>query len=272
MMSFRFLMGFVVFSMMAGSGFAATDTVYVKKRVVDTVFVASPPDTVYIQESVARKAESQINPYLVDYDTDTIPPAINSYVGMYTALNILSLYFGVFMLDWDLEIENAYRGSTIFNLSTTLLFYEYRIWDEERSWEGVRSIFSPGVGYRQYLLTVVVSRENRKRRKVKHRNVPLNSVSFYVQAMGHPTIKVARDKPYDSDVDKKWSFDAGVAATGTLGLVWNAGNYLWDFGFSFGYQYWGSDARDFLSLGNMCLLAGTVPRGMFFGLEYKLGF
>ena len=115
------------------------------------------------------------------------------------------------MLDFDYEIENSYRGSLMFNLSSIILFYEHPIGQEDRSWEGFRSIFSPGIGYRQYYLTFTTTKVNPKKHPVKFRNTPLNSISFYIQTMVSPAFKIAYDKKYKSADPKKGSIDVGIA-------------------------------------------------------------
>ena len=235
------------FAFSASPTLAVTDTVYVQKKIIDTLYVASPPDTVYMQESVVHETntEPEKNEFLIEYSTDTIPPANKFYLGAATSINILAICFGAFIIDLDWEKENSYRGSLIFNLSSIILFYDYHFSSEDATWDGFRSIISPGIGYRQYLLTSTVTKANPKKRKVKHRNTPLNSVSFYIQALENPTFKIAYDGKHNDS--KKGSFDVGSSTSATLGILWNSENFLWNYGLTIGYQYWSDNARHYLS-------------------------
>ena len=182
------------------------------------------------------------------------------------------------MLDFDYEIENSYRGSLMFNLSSIILFYEYTRTGDDPTWEGFRSILSPGIGYRQYLLTFTTTKVNPKKHPVKFRNTPLNSISFYIQTMASPAFKIAYDKKYKSDDSKKGSIDVGFAPSATLGMVWNAENLLWSFGFIVGYQYWGDNSRKYLTHDayrektKYRFMNGWCPKGFFFGTDAKIGF
>lgn len=220
----RFSLIFAVFFAIAISpALGITDTVYVQKRITDTLYVVSPPDTVYIQEAgnhvgndniqQTKTAEPSVifesttkpvkNEFITEYSTDTIPPANKLYIGAITSFTLFSIWFGVSMLDFDYEIENSYRGSLMFNLSSIILFYEYTRTGDDPTWEGFRSILSPGIGYRQYLLTFTTTKVNPQKHPVKFRNTPLNSISFYIQAMASPAFKIAYDKKYKSDDSKK---------------------------------------------------------------------
>ena len=267
----------------ASPALAVTDTVYVPKYITDTLYVVSPPDTVYIQESEEPQLKEEIstpekNPYLLEYSTDTIPPGRKFYIGEMTFANLLSIWFGIPILDFSWEIENEYRGSYMFSFSSLMLFGERQIFDSSPTWEGFRSIVSPEFGYRHYLFTFSVGKTNPQKLKVVHRNTPLNSFSFYIQALSGPTFKIAYDKKYKVSTPKKGSFDAGVSASVTLGGDWNSGNMLWDTGITFGYQYWGDKARRFLngmrdSEGiNYHMLNGWSGKGFFLGTDIKLGF
>ena len=220
----RFSLIFAVFFAIAISpALGITDTVYVQKRITDTLYVVSPPDTVYIQEAgiqansdnvqhfeshnnnnemseanaaTENNAKPLKNEFITEYSTDTIPPANKLYIGAITGLTLFSIWFGVSMLDFDYEIENSYRGSLMFNLSSIILFYEYTRTGDDPTWEGFRSILSPGIGYRQYLLTFTTTKVNPKKHPVKFRNTPLNSISFYIQTMASPAFKIAYDKKY----------------------------------------------------------------------------
>ena len=133
-------------------------------------------------------------------------------------------------------------------------------------------VLGPGVGYRYYLGTIVVTHANPKKKPVKHRNVPLNSLSFYVQAMVGPTMTYISEKNIESDKPKNTSLDFGGFAKGTLGFVWNDGNFLWGMGLTGGYQYWSDKARLMLNMEKFSLINGSSQKGAFFGYEIKLGF
>lgn len=271
-----------VFPFFASQAFAVTDTVYVQKRITDTLYVVSPPDTVYIQEPVTAQTNvgevPEKNPFLLEYSTDTIAPAKKIYIGGMTFLNLFSIWFGIPILDFYWEIENEHRGSYMFSFSSLMLFKDVKITDEDPSWEGFRSIVSPGFGYRHYLFSFSVSKVNPKKQKIAFRNTPLYSLSFYAQAMANPTFKFAYDKKYKDSTPKKGSFDAGISASATLGSVWNMSNMLWDTGITFGYQYWSDNARKFLGKSgnvdkiNYRILNGWCGKGFFVGTEIKLGF
>lgn len=295
----RFSLIFAVFFAIAISpALGITDTVYVQKRITDTLYVVSPPDTVYIQEAgnqvgndniqQTKAAEPSVifesttkpvkNEFITEYSTDTIPPANKFYIGAITGLTLFSIWFGVPMFDFDYEIENSYRGSLMFNLSSIILSYEYTRTGDDPTWEGFRSILSPGIGYRQYLLTFTTTKVNPKKHPVKFRNTPLNSISFYIQAMASPAFKIAYDKKYKSDDSKKGSIDVGFAPSATLGMVWNAENLLWSFGFIVGYQYWGDNSRKYLTHDpyrekmTYRFMNGWSAKGFFFGTDAKIGF
>ena len=260
---------------------AVTDTVFVQKRITDTLYVVSPPDTVYIQETMASQTktdEIEKNPFLLEYSTDTIAPAKKIYIGGMTFLNLFSIWFGIPILDFYYEIENEHRGSFMFSFSSLMLFQDVRLRDEDPSWEGFRSIISPGFGYRQYLFSFSVSKTNPKKLKIAYRNTPLYSLSFYTQAAINPTFKIAYDKKFKDSTPKKGSFDAGIAASASVGSVWNMSNMLWDTGLTFGYQYWSDNSRKFLGKSgnadelNYHLLNGWCGKGFFVGMDIKLGF
>ena len=146
------------------------------------------------------------------------------------------------MFDLDYEIENSFRGSLVFNLSGIFEFYEYSLHHEDPTWEGFRSIISPGVGYRQYVLTFITSKVNPKKLPIKFRNTPLNSLSLYLQA------------------------------------IWNLNNILWEFGFTSGYQYWSDKSRKYLTKDlntgktKYRYLNGWCAKGFFIGTDFKIGF
>ena len=270
---------------------AVTDTVYIQKRITDTLYVVSPPDTVYIQESAIQQNQAQEqatlnaepkNEYILEYNTDTIPPGRKFYINITTGMSLVSIWFGAPMINLSWEIENEHRGSTIFNISTIMLFgdHSFKIGsDNEKTWEGFRSIISPGIGYRQYLFTFSIDKTNPQKLNVIYRNTPLNSTSFYIQALGSPTLKIAYDKNLNREKNMKGSFDAGFSASSTLGFTWNMGNMLWDFGITFGYQYWGDNAREYLNWDkdhneeiSYHFLNGMSGKGLFFGTEFNIGF
>ena len=285
----RFSLIFAVFFAIAISpALGVTDTVYVQKRITDTLYVVSPPDTVYIQESSVQAQSAPVtyentakpakNEFITDYNTDTIPPTNKFYIGGVTAFTLISLWFGVPMFDLDYEIENSFRGSLVFNLSGIFEFYEYSLHHEDPTWEGFRSIISPGVGYRQYVLTFITSKVNPKKLPIKFRNTPLNSLSLYLQAMASPSFKLAYDKAYKKDDFKSGSFDAGFAASASFGTVWNLNNILWEFGFTSGYQYWSDKSRKYLTKDlntgktKYRYLNGWCAKGFFIGTDFKIGF
>ena len=270
-----------IFPILASSAHAVTDTIFVQKRITDTLYVVSPPDTVYIQEASSAQTkteESETNPFLLEYSTDTIAPAKKFYIGGMTFLNLFSIWFGIPILDFYLEIENEHRGAFMFSFSSLMLFQDVSLRDEDPSWEGFRSIISPGFGYRQYLFSFSISRANPKKLNIAFRNTPLYSLSFYTQATINPTFKIAYDKKFKDSSPKKGSFDAGISASATLGSVWNMSNMLWDMGVSFGYQYWSDNSRKFLGKSgnadeiNYHILNGWCGKGFFVGMDIKLGF
>ena len=273
----------IVLAVTASLAHAVTDTVYIQKRITDTLYVASPPDTVYIQKSTiseknADNSDITPNKFIQEYSTDTLPTGRKFYIGIETSLSIISIWFGAPIINLSYEIENTYRGSLLFTFSSIMLFGEFNLRDEEPTWEGYRSIISPGIGYRQYLITNSIFNTNLKKHNIKFRNTPRNSLSFYIQALASPTFKIAYDKQYKSESPKKGSFDAGISLSATLGSLWNLGNMLWDMGFTLGYQYWSDDARKYLSYKhnkdeiNYRIISGLSSKGLFFGTECKLGF
>ena len=228
--------------------------------------------------SQTKTDEIEKNPFLLEYSTDTIAPAKKIYIGGMTFLNLFSIWFGIPILDFYYEIENEHRGSFMFIFSSLMLFQDVSLRDEDPSWEGFRSIISPGFGYRQYLFSFSVSKTNPKKLKIAYRNTPLYSLSFYTQAAINPTFKIAYDKKFKDSSPKKGSFDAGISASATLGSVWNMSNMLWDTGLTFGYQYWSDNSRKFLGKSgnadelNYHLLNGWSGKGFFIGMDIKLGF
>ncbi len=256
-------------TLFSGESLAQTDTVYVRKHVTDTIFVKSPPDTVYIKKSAAKFVDTipEKNEFVTYYDTDTIPPAINFYIDGVMAPDLLFLPLGICLFGFELEQENSYRGSVIYNFSTIFQFHD--LWKE---WEGIKSIWSLGLGYRHYLVTSVITHANPKKQPVKHRNVPLNSISLFAQAMLGPTLNYDRIKNVESDADKHGACAFGAFIKGTLGVVWNSSNFLWELGISGGLQYWGEKARLMLNTESFAIINGTSIKGAFFGTEVKMGF
>ena len=256
-------------SLFSGEVLAQTDTVYVHKHVTDTVFVKSPPDTVYIKKSTAKYVDTipEKNEFVTYYDTDTIPPAINFYIDGSVGANIILLALGVGVFGFELEQENMYRGSIIYNFSSLIQFHD--IWKE---WEGIKSIWSLGVGYRHYIVTSVITHANPSKHPVKHRNVPLNSLSLFAQAMVGPTLNYDKIRNVDDDDNERGASAFGAFIKGTLGVVWNSSNFLWELGISGGLQYWGEKARLMLNTESFAIINGTSIKGAFFGTEVKMGF
>lgn len=253
----------------SSAAMAQTDTVYVRKHVTDTVFVKYPPDTVYIKKASAKLAENapEKNEFVTYYDTDTIPPAINFYIDGSLGADLILLALGAGVLGFELEQENMYRGSVIYNFSAFFGFHD--LWNE---WKGIKSIWSLGLGYRQYLVTSVMTHANPSKHPVKHRNVPLNSLSLFAQAMIGPTLNYDKIRNVEGDDEERGACAFGGFAKGTLGVVGNFGNFLWEFGLSGGYQYWDEKARLMLNTENVALINGSSLKGAFFGFEIKLGF
>jgi len=245
----------------------AQDTVYVRKHVTDTIYVNSPPDTVYIKKAKKKPDDARIekNEYVIYYDTDTIPPAVNFYIDMCNGANLITLALGLGLVDFEIEQENRYRGSIIYDVSAMIQFHD--IWEE---WEGIKSIASLGLGYRHYLVTSVTTHANPSKKRVVHRNVPLNSISFFVQAMAGPSLSY--DDITNDSGRKKGTFGMGVFTKGALGCVMNMGNFLWKFELGGGYQYWGDRASVLLGIPGYAIVNGSSQRGPFFSSNVKLGF
>ena len=215
------------------------------------------------------------------YSTDTIAPRTNFYISNLTISDILILpAFGAFLFDFTLEKENSYNGSLIFNLTTFMRFSDIEDNEGNKDWEGFRSVTSLGAGYRYYLGHLIIP--IRSESKVKHRNVPLNSISPYIQAIGAPVFKFANDKSYGGKESKSSSFDIGFSTSASLGLVWNGSNFLWDvINILFGYQYWSDKARNILifdlrkkkdSMNVHYFINGMDPKGFYWGFESRFGF
>ena len=213
------------------------------------------------------------------YSTDTIPPTINFYISHLTIGDLILPAFGALLFDFTLEKENSYNGSLIFNLTTFMRFSDIEDNEGNKDWEGFRSVTSLGVGYRYYLGRLVMP--NYSEPRVKHRNVPINSFSPYIQAIGAPVFKYANDKSYGGDESKSSSFDVGFSTSVSLGFVWNLLNFLWDNNVLFGYQYWSDKARNILifdlrkkkdSMNVHYFINGMDPKGFYWGFESRFGF
>ncbi len=212
------------------------------------------------------------------YSTDTIAPRTNFYISNLTISDLILPAFGAFLFDFTLEKENSYNGSLIFNLTTLMRFSDIEDNEGNKDWEGFRSVTSLGAGYRYYLGHLITVRS---RSKLKHRNVPLNSISPYIQAIGAPVFKFANDKSYGSKESKSSSFDIGFSTSASLGFVWNGDNFLWDINLLFGYQYWSDKARNILifdlrekkdSMNLHYFVNGVDPKGFYWGFESRFGF
>lgn len=150
----------------------------------------------------------------------------------------------------------------------------------EKDWEGFRCVTSLGAGYRYYLGHLIIPVHSGS--KLKHRNVPLNSFSPYIQTIESPVFKFANDKSYGSKESKSSSFDIGFSSSVSLGLVWNSFNFLWDINLLFGYQYWSDNARNILindfrekngsSVNIHYFINGMDPKGFYWGFESRFGF
>ena len=247
------------------------DTVFVPVHITDTVYTMAPPDTVIMQESVK---DTNMAVY-AEADLNTVKPAIKFYIGGITAGDLIFLVLNTLVFDFTLEKENEHRGSYMFELSSIMQFGDVHF-ISDAEWEGFRSIITPSFGYRHYLFTSMYKIDS-KRNRIRHRNTPLNSFSFYAQAMAHPTIAYAHDRDLDSDEGKRYHFEPGIAGTGALGFVSNLGNVLFDFNVSIGYQYWAGVPRNSLFDENKenisnAFMPGTAPTGFFFMPYCSIGF
>ena len=255
-----------------------TDTIFVPVHVTDTIYVASPPDTVIIQKKPAfdnrdiDSSETIIN----DVDLDTVTPAINFYFGIPLTFNGLSAFWGTVFLDFLVEIENTHRGSLLFGCASMI-----QLWNPQFGhsgwWEGIRSSTALGIGYRQYLATTT-QLLNPKKKKVIHKNVPLNSTSLYVQGMAFPTFKFAYENYLGEGDAKKPDLSTGVAGEASTGVVWNSNNLLVNLGVTLGYQYWPEDSRKFLNFGDedskflYNIVTSTTPRSVYVRVITSFGF
>lgn len=236
--------------------------------------------TAFAQKDSALVDLSKTSEKRYTYSTDTIPPTINFYISHFTIADLILPAFGALLFDFTLEKENSYNGSLIFNLTTFMRFFDIQDNLGEKDWEGFRSVTSLGAGYRYYLGHLIIP--IRSESKLKHRNVPLNSFSPYIQAIGAPVFKFANDKSYGSKESKSSSFDIGFSTSASLGLVWNSFNFLWDINLLFGYQYWSDNARNILindfrekngsSVNIHYFINGMDPKGFYWGFESRFGF
>lgn len=258
-----------------------TDTIFVPVHVTDTIYLVSPPDTVFIQEETAPVYDTPSAPdneYIMDIDMDTIAPAINFYIGYPIFLNIFSAWWGTVFLDFLVEMENEHRGSIVFSWSSVMQLWNAEYGNDSDWWEGFRSSMAMGFGYRHYLITSTRTLRNTLKKKVIHRNVPLNSISIYVQGLAAPTFKYAYEHHLGDGTPKKSDLTIGVSGEASTGLVWNGKNTLINFGFAFGYQYWPKDGRKFLSFDikdsdvEYNIVNGSSPRGFYFKITTALGF
>jgi hypothetical protein len=236
--------------------------------------------TAFAQKDSALVDLSKTSEKRYTYSTDTIPPTINFYISHFTIMDLILPAFGALLFDFTLEKENSYNGSLIFNLTTLMRFSDIQDNLGEKDWEGFRCVTSLGAGYRYYLGHLIIPVHSGS--KLKHRNVPLNSFSPYIQTIESPVFKFANDKSYGSKESKSSSFDIGFSSSVSLGLVWNSFNFLWDINLLFGYQYWSDNARNILimdfrekngsSVNIHYFINGMDPKGFYWGFESRFGF
>ena len=233
----------------------------------------------FAQKDSISVDSSQTSKKRYTYSTDTIPPTINFYISHLTIFDLLLPAFGTLLFDFTLEKENSYNGSLVLNLTTVMLFFDIQDNEGNKDWEGFRCVTSLGAGYRYYLGHLIIPIPSGS--KVKHRNVPLNSFSPYIQTIGSPVFKFANDKSYGSKESKSLSFDIGFSSSTSLGFVWNSSNFLWDINLLFGYQYWSDKARNILimdfrekkdSMNMHYFINGMDPKGFYWGIESRFGF
>ena len=190
------------------------------------------PTFAYYSEynEVDEQKESKILYHSV---TDSVTPSLNYYANLFVFSNVLSMPIGLAILDFDIEKENRYRGSLMFNFSSIFRFYDFR-----KDWEGFKSIWSVGIGYRQYLGTIFFENVDSTNAPVKYRNIPYNSLSvFFIQVMVSPSLLFDNYK-IEVNLEKHSSFGLGGFVMGKVGVVWNLRNFLLEMGFFCGYQYW----------------------------------
>ena len=257
------------------------DTIFVPVHVTDTIYLVSPPDTVFIQEEIATVYNTPSDPdgeYIMDIDMDTIPPAINFYIGHPVFLNIFSAWWGTVFLDFLVEMENEHHGSIVFSWSSIMQLWNADYGNDSDWWEGFRSSVAMGFGYRHYLITSTRTLRNPLKKKVIHRNIPLNSTSIYVQGLAAPTFKYAYENHLGDGDPQKSDVTIGASGEISTGVVWNGNNLLINFGFAIGYQYWPENGRKFLNFGitdsdvEYNLINSSSPRGVYIKATTAFGF
>ena len=199
--------------------------------------------------------------------TDSVTPSLNYYANLFVFSDALTIFFGLVVLDIDIEKENRYRGSMMFNFSSIFRFYDFH--DE---WKGFKSIWSVGVGYRQYLETNLFRDiDYFSKVHVKHRNVPYNSMSIFVQVMASPSLSFDNYRGIEVDLGKHRRFSLGGNVMGKLGVVFNFGNFLWEVGLFGGYQYWNGATSSVYDNDGIAFVNVCPSKGHCFGAEIKFG-
>ena len=228
-------------------------------------FLVQPTFAYYSEyNEVDEQKESKLLYHSV---TDSVPPSLNYYANLFVFSDALTIFFGLVVLDIDIEKENRYRGSMMFNFSSIFRFYDFH--DE---WEGFKSIWSVGVGYRQYLETNLFRNIDFSKVHVKHRNVPYNSMSIFVQVMASPSLSFDNYRGIEVDLGKHRRFSLGGNVMGKLGVVFNFGNFLWEMGFFGGYQYWNSMTSSVYDNDGIAFVNVSPSKGRCLGFETKFGF
>lgn len=198
--------------------------------------------------------------------TDSVPPSLNYYANLFVFSNVLSMPIGLAILDFDIEKENRYRGSLMFNFSSIFRFYDFR-----KDWEGFKSIWSVGIGYRQYLGTIFFENVDSTNAPVKYRNIPYNSLSvFFIQVMVSPSLLFDNYK-IEVNLEKHSSFGLGGFVMGKVGVVWNLRNFLLEMGFFCGYQYWNGVKSSVYNNKGFAFVDVCPSKGHCFGAEIKFG-
>ena len=199
--------------------------------------------------------------------TDSVTPSLNYYANLFVFSDALTIFFGLVVLDIDIEKENRYRGSMMFNFSSIFRFYDFH--DE---WKGFKSIWSVGVGYRQYLETNLFRDiDYFSKVHVKHRNVPYNSMSIFVQVMASPSLSFDNYRGIEVDLGKHRRFSLGGNVMGKLGVVFNFGNFLWEVGLFGGYQYWNGATSSVYDNDGIAFVNVSPSKSRCFGFEVKFG-
>ena len=230
------------------------------------IFFLVQPTFAYYSEynEVDEQKESKLLYHSV---TDSVPPSLNYYANLFVFSDALTMFFGLVVLDIDIEKENRYRGSLMFNFSSIFRFYDFH--DE---WEGFKSIWSVGVGYRQYLETNLFRDFDFSKVHVKHRNVPYNSMSIFVQVMASPSLSFDNYRGIEVALGKHRRFSLGGNVMGKLGVVFNFGNFLWEIGFFGGYQYWNGMTSSVYDNDGIAFVNVSPSKGRCLGFETKFGF